>query len=393
MHMDMLEEKKNANSKKSMRTGLLIFQFSILLIVVSALIIGFNKTGYERYLAANPTPTPEPSFVRTVTPLPIPTEILQHEESESPHENGENNVNSNESYVKTQINIDGEIFAVLASRQAAEDLIDHVVKEFELKCAQSRVTSSIDNEIEFIQAEESAECISYDEAFAILTGETTPIEVTSKCVGYETIVVEHEITVTESYDYYLGTRIVKSYGRDGKNRRILEYTYKNGELISNSITEEISLYPAIMESIIVGVRPIPYGDTTDPLFDKENCPVLDKNFRSPFKGEIIKNFGFFDGIFHNGIDYEINNGLSCKAVNAGRIIAVMERGAYGLTIDIDHGDGVITRYAGLARASVDIGDLVSISDTIGFMGDTSLHFELIINGIPRNPRVYLPTDN
>ena len=64
-------------------------------------------------------------------------------------------------------------------------------------------------------------------------------------------------------------------------------------------------------------------------------------------------------------------------------------------VEIDHGDGFVTRYAHLDSISVAIGDVVAQGDAIGTLGSSGncstphLHFELRIDGIAYNPRYYL----
>ena len=54
-----------------------------------------------------------------------------------------------------------------------------------------------------------------------------------------------------------------------------------------------------------------------------------------------------------------------------------------------HNNGLISRYSGLASVTVEVGDTLSISEQIGVTGESLFHFELILNGRPRNPRIYL----
>ena len=71
------------------------------------------------------------------------------------------------------------------------------------------------------------------------------------------------------------------------------------------------------------------------------------------------------------------------------MIAVIERGALGKTVDISHGGGFVTRYAGLSEVSVTVGSSVFAGDRIGASSSEGIHFEIILNGRPRNPIVYL----
>lgn len=67
-------------------------------------------------------------------------------------------------------------------------------------------------------------------------------------------------------------------------------------------------------------------------------------------------------------------------------------GAYGRTVDIDHGDGLKTRYAHLKSIQVKRGDHVGKDHAVGLLGRTgrttgnNLHFEVMVNGKPSDPR-------
>jgi murein DD-endopeptidase MepM/ murein hydrolase activator NlpD len=84
---------------------------------------------------------------------------------------------------------------------------------------------------------------------------------------------------------------------------------------------------------------------------------------------------------------------------AGRVVRAERFGAYGMTIDIDHGRGLMTRYAHLSRINVAIGDRVEMGERIGAMGSTGrstgthLHYEIRVDGQPVNPRPFVESAN
>lgn len=375
------EHKKKKVMKDRLGVWILVV-FSMMMLVTALFAVGIGETGYDRYLKANPTPTPAPSFVRVVTPLPAPTPDYSEISGVSP---------TPVKYVKTAIIIDGKQAAVLASRQAAEDAIENAVLYFESACGVG-VDSVLDNEIEYLSLSDDAECTSFDETFAYLTGNETPLKVLSKRTEYEMLTIKHGTSIVHSNELFAGTRVVKSYGSDGKNRRSSEYTYENGVLKGMRLIDEEVIYAAVMRIVIVGTLPIP-EDVTSADFMLSDCPDIDVNFRLPVRGEVVKYFGFYGGEFHHGIDFSSTSGTSCKAASAGEVIAVIERGAYGLVVEIEHYDGLITRYAGLKQAAVAVGDFVSISDPVGFIGEEPMHFEVIVDGRQRNPLAYLDFNN
>lgn len=123
------------------------------------------------------------------------------------------------------------------------------------------------------------------------------------------------------------------------------------------------------------------------------APAAGMNFTSgygfrydPFSGR---------GAMHAGIDLAGSHGEPIRASAAGRVVRAERFGAYGLAVDIDHGHGIMTRYAHLSRIDVKVGDRVSMGQRIGGMGSTGrstgthLHFEVRIDDRPVNPRPFL----
>lgn len=98
---------------------------------------------------------------------------------------------------------------------------------------------------------------------------------------------------------------------------------------------------------------------------------------------------------HTGIDIVARTGTPVVASARGRVIWAGERGDYGLTVEIDHGHGTVTRYAHLSKVQVGRGDRVERAQQIGNVGQTGLsvgphlHYEVLVNGAPSDPRRYI----
>jgi murein DD-endopeptidase MepM/ murein hydrolase activator NlpD len=104
---------------------------------------------------------------------------------------------------------------------------------------------------------------------------------------------------------------------------------------------------------------------------------------------------------HNGIDVAARRGTPVVATAKGTVkYAGDTRGDYGWMVDIDHGNGVVTRYAHLARNSVRVrvGQTVERWDKIGEIGATglvsgpSVHYEVLVDGRARNPDHFVVGD-
>ena len=98
---------------------------------------------------------------------------------------------------------------------------------------------------------------------------------------------------------------------------------------------------------------------------------------------------------HNGVDMNCGTGDPIVAAEAGTVILAGAKGGFGKTVMIDHGGGMVTLYAHQSGYAVSTGESVSAGQTIGYCGSTGLstephlHFEVRINGEPRNPANYL----
>jgi murein DD-endopeptidase MepM/ murein hydrolase activator NlpD len=99
--------------------------------------------------------------------------------------------------------------------------------------------------------------------------------------------------------------------------------------------------------------------------------------------------------FHEGMDFMAEIGTPARAA-AGGVVAYSDFHAqYGNMIEVDHGNGLITRYAHLSKRLVKVGDVVLSGGNIGQVGSTGratgphLHFEVRQNGAPLNPVRFL----
>jgi murein DD-endopeptidase MepM/ murein hydrolase activator NlpD len=95
--------------------------------------------------------------------------------------------------------------------------------------------------------------------------------------------------------------------------------------------------------------------------------------------------------FHHGTDYRGKRGTPILAAGKGTVVFAGRRGGYGRCVFIDHGNGVITRYAHMQSIEVNVGDSVIGGMQIGKLGSTGrttgahLHFEVRLEGRSVDP--------
>ena len=101
------------------------------------------------------------------------------------------------------------------------------------------------------------------------------------------------------------------------------------------------------------------------------------------------------GAFHPGLDFRGPIGAPIFAAARGTVSFVGQRSGYGNCVEIDHGNGLMTRYAHMSGFRTAIGKPVLPGEVIGLIGSTGrstgphLHFEVRINGAAVNPRPFL----
>ena len=100
---------------------------------------------------------------------------------------------------------------------------------------------------------------------------------------------------------------------------------------------------------------------------------------------------------HNGIDFRADHGHPVRATAAGKIVRAGPNGGYGRFIEIEHENGVTTRYAHLQDIEVEKGQLVALGDRIGTVGSTGrstgphLHYEVRKDGDAVDPYIFITT--
>jgi murein DD-endopeptidase MepM/ murein hydrolase activator NlpD len=99
--------------------------------------------------------------------------------------------------------------------------------------------------------------------------------------------------------------------------------------------------------------------------------------------------------FHEGVDLAASDGQMVRAAAAGTILKADWDGAYGLKVEIDHGNGYHTWYAHLSRIDVRTGEVVFKGQPIALVGETGfatgphLHYQVMYFGIPIDPAPFL----
>lgn len=123
--------------------------------------------------------------------------------------------------------------------------------------------------------------------------------------------------------------------------------------------------------------------------------------QQPVSGNLGSSFGWridpFTGrsALHTGLDFQAQIGTPVQAAAGGVVVTQEYHSEYGNTVEIDHGQGLVTRYAHNARVLVKKGDLIKRGQKIAEVGNTGrstgahLHFEVLVSGVPQDPQKFL----
>jgi murein DD-endopeptidase MepM/ murein hydrolase activator NlpD len=134
-------------------------------------------------------------------------------------------------------------------------------------------------------------------------------------------------------------------------------------------------------------------DSANRKFLPTMAPIVDGWFSSNFGYRIDPFSG--ERSFHEGIDFPAEVGTPIVAAASGKVVYAGYHPQYGKIVEVDHGNGLLSRYAHASQIFVTEGDLVVRGQRLASVGSTGrstgphLHFEVRLNGVPQNPARFL----
>lgn len=177
---------------------------------------------------------------------------------------------------------------------------------------------------------------------------------------------------------------VKQEGEEGEKHIAYVDLRRNGSIEQREILEEKILKNAIDRILVKGTQVVQVASRSG--------GVGSGNLIWPLNGVITQ---YFKGSAHTGLDIGVRNGTPIKAADSGVVTFAGYQGGYGKFIIVDHGNGIITRYAHCSTLKAAAGQKVSRGDIIALSGNTGrstgphLHFEVLSRGSFKNPLSYL----
>lgn len=144
-------------------------------------------------------------------------------------------------------------------------------------------------------------------------------------------------------------------------------------------------------------------NTTRAEMDRLNRTLALVPYRKPVIGEVEFTSGFgvrsdpFLGrpAMHTGLDFRAATGDPVRVTAYGKVVSAGWSGGYGRMVEVDHGNGLSTRYGHLSEINVKVGEIVKIGQVVGLVGSTGrstgphLHYETRIEGEAVDPQKFL----
>jgi len=123
--------------------------------------------------------------------------------------------------------------------------------------------------------------------------------------------------------------------------------------------------------------------------------------QNPVNAPVGSRFGWridpFNGrqALHTGLDFQATVGTPIVAAAGGVVVTSETHPEYGNMVEIDHGNGLVTRYGHASKLLVKKGDLIKRGQQIALVGTTGrstgphLHFEVLVQGVQQDPARFL----
>lgn len=204
----------------------------------------------------------------------------------------------------------------------------------------------------------------------------------------ESVAIPSETKVLPSDKLPSGVEEMIYSGSDGEQENTLHAVVSNEEVSNVEIVDSEVVVEAKNAVILQGTSPNFYPIVANGGLGRSPIPVA---------GEITAVFGSSGDLWsstHTGLDISAVEGAQILSVGCGIVTKAEENGCYGNMVAVDHGNGIITRYAHLSSFAVHIGDKVETGTLLGYCGSTGnatgshLHFEVMRDGNVIDPQSY-----
>lgn len=222
------------------------------------------------------------------------------------------------------------------------------------------------------------------------------INVVSKGEYSITETIPFDVIIKTDYSLPSGQTHVKQQGSDGSKIVTYSFVQKNDKITEKTVLDEKITQKPVEQIIAQGPRAITRVVQAGGSTSVSRGSGKSTGFVWPLRGPITSYFGWRSRGFHKGIDIDGYTGDPIVAALDGTVVSAGWNGGYGLSLLLDNGNGIATRYSHASKLLVSPGQRVQKGQEIALVGSTGnstgshLDFEVIINGTNVNPLNYLP---
>lgn len=298
--------------------------------------------------------------------------------------------------------VNGKSVVSLPCKEDAEALVNAALSAGTVENGKAQFV----DKVEIITYDNTTSVLGLDEA-KVLVDSQSPLKVKCTVTKTEDIPVAFQTVKQNSSALYVGSTKTSTQGQNGVNRKTTVITYLDGKEASRQEGKTEVIKKPVNQVVLVGTKKKVTNTAT-----KDNNKNNNKNnnnktdnktntkgapsFAWPTSGRISSRYGQRDGRLHAGIDISKPVGSTVKASAGGTVTRAGSAGTYGILVEINHGNGWVTRYAHNSKVLVKVGDKVTKGQAIALSGNTGrstgphVHFEIRYNGSAKNPLSYLP---
>lgn len=286
----------------------------------------------------------------------------------------------------SEISVDGKVVATVPADEI-KDYIDDYCAKFTVES--DACSTEFVGDVEIVDTYHLAEELDDIEVAkqTIDALEVKTVAQVTSCteIPYKTVTVK-------SNELVIGDSKVQVAGAAGAHETRQVLTYINGEIVDTQILSDTVITEPVDRVVVVGTA-------RSSATAAQKSVAHNSGFIFPLPNGTWQVSAYYgDGRGHKGMDLRAPKGTSIFAVKSGTVVAAGSKGGYGYYVDIDHGNGLVTRYAHASVLCVSRGDRVNAGDVIARVGSTGnstgnhLHFEVISGGSNRDPAPYIGLD-
>ncbi len=293
--------------------------------------------------------------------------------------------------------VDREPVMTLGSELAAKQMLWEYLNSSAIAPEGEKFLSArFDCELILTSADPYVKPLEAGEALELLFKDPSIVPIRLTTIRTQTQESSPEVQQSEEEALPKGARIFTQLGAGEVTQTSMQAVYRAGELLETGTPVTLTLHQARATILRTGTyTKKDTSGTPERLEGPQGKSKGDLQLGYPMRGQVVSFFGYVDGKMNYGLNLSNSEGTSIVAPGEGVVVYCGERGAYGFVVDIDHGNGFVSRLTHLSDVQVEYNQRVFIGDKVGVLaadedgGKPVFHYEIIVDGVPYNPLYYI----